>query len=416
MHLEKIEIINFRKFINLNLEFKPGVNILIGNNATGKTSILEAIKIALGGLFYGINSKFVSSPSIHKTKDVNYTRNEHGSFKRNYPTSINVEANVFNENIIWNRQLNTAKGSTTKKGLKELISLVKENSNGILPILAYYSTSRLYEGNKTSSSYKKDERYEAYHDALNAESSVSRFIKWFENEDRISYQNKKTTLVLELVSQAITNCIPKCKRVFYDSSITEIVVESQDGNIVPLSLMSDGYKIIISLIGDLSYRCAILNPQLGINCLSKISGVVLIDEIETHLHPSWQQRVINDLSKVFPLIQFIITTHSPIVLSATKAHVISFGEKSVSTNTFTYGRKPEYIMYSEQGVLSRTKDIQDKIDLFYLLIDKKDGLKEAKIILEDFFIAQFGESDPDTVRAKSDYEFALMEFDVEDSL
>lgn len=129
--------------------------------------------------------------------------------------------------------------------------------------------------------------------------------------------------------------------------------------------MSDGYKIIISLIGDLSYRCAILNPQLGINCLSKVSGVVLIDEIETHLHPSWQQRILNDLGKVFPLIQFIITTHSPIVLSATKAHVIRFGEKSVSTNTFTYGRKPEYIMYSEQDVLSRTKEVQDKIDLFY---------------------------------------------------
>lgn len=226
MHLEKIEIVNFRKFINLNLEFKLGINILIGNNATGKTSILEALKIALGGLFYGINSKFVSAPSIHKTKDVNYTRDQYGLFVRNYPTSINVKANVFNENIIWNRQLNTAKGSTTKKGLKELISLVRENSAGTLPILAYYSTSRLYEGNKTSSAYKKDERYEAYHDALDAESSVSRFIKWFENEDRISYQNKKNTLVLELVSQAITNCIPKGKRIFYDSSITEIVVES----------------------------------------------------------------------------------------------------------------------------------------------------------------------------------------------
>lgn len=417
MRIEKINIKNFRKFKDLDMEFQPGVNILIGDNAAGKTSILEALTIALGGFFYGINSKYVSAPSIHKTKDVQYTQNEYGQFYRNYPTLISVKGIVFNQDVQWNRELKTAKGRTTIEGLSDLKHIVRQQIQGALPIVAYYSITRLQmNGIGEKQSYKKDERYEGYLNALEAKSSVSKFIQWYENEDRVSYQEKVETHALRIVNGAIQNCLPNCSRVFYDAKLSEIVIENKNKEQTLFSLMSHGYHLITSLVGDLAYRCAVLNPQLEADCLRNTTGVVLIDEIETHLHPSWQQRIVSDLSKVFPKIQFIISTHSPIVLSGVKGNVIRLGIDSPIEDSaiLTYGRKPEYIMYSEQGVKSRLPEIQDQIDKFYELIESREGIKEAKEILDSFFIAQFGESDPDTVRAISDYEFALIEFDLEE--
>ncbi len=417
MRIDKVNIKNFRKFKDLNLDIKPGVNILIGENAAGKTSILEALNILIGSYFYGINSRFVNSPSIHKTRDVQFSQNELGQFDRMYPTKLSAEGEIFNFPTQWDRELKTAKGKTTIKGISHFKKIVEQNSDDTYPIITYYSISRLQTTNIDLSSYKKDERFEAYEHALDAKASVKKFIKWFENEDRTSYQEKEETFALKTVSNAIQLCIPNSKRVYYDAKLSEIVIENKQNEKTLFSLMSDGYRIVTSLIGDLAYRCAVLNAHLGEHCLDTTNGIVLIDEIETHLHPSWQQRVINDLQSVFPKIQFIISTHSPIVLSATKANVIRLDNIELQTEKqeiHTYGRKPEYILYSEQGVKSRNQVVQDQIDQFYELIDSKEGLIEAKEILDSLFIAQFGESDPDTVRAISDYEFALMEFDLEE--
>jgi len=419
MRLDKFKLENFRKFKDLSLDLKPGVNILIGENAAGKTSILEALTILLGSYFYGINSRFANSPSIHKTKDVTFSQNELGQFDRLYPTRLTAEGEIFNSSIEWNRELNSAKGKTTVKGLADLRKIIKNNLSQTLPIITYYSISRLQPTSMDSSSYQKDERFEAYELALNAKASVKKFIKWFENEDRISYQEKQDTYALTVVSKAIKSCIPNTKRVYYDAKLSEIIIENIHKEKTLFSLMSDGYRIITSLIGDLAYRCAVLNAHLGEHCLNKTNGIVLIDEIETHLHPSWQERVINDLQSVFPKIQFIISTHSPIVLSATKANVIHLDylqNGKEQQKVYTYGRKTEYIMYSEQGVVGRPPVIQEQINRFYELIDStveelsEEKLSKAKRILEELFIAQFGEKDPDTVRAKSDYEFAEMEF------
>jgi hypothetical protein len=71
---------------------------------------------------------------------------------------------------------------------------------------------------------------------------------------------------------------------------------------------------LLSLAGDLSMRAARLNPQLGQAVLKKTPGIVLIDELDLHLHPQWQRRVVSDLRRLFPKVQFIATTHSPFIV------------------------------------------------------------------------------------------------------
>lgn len=421
MELKKITLSNFRKFVDFELELKPGVNILIGDNATGKTSILEGLKVILGSFFYGVNSANVTAPSIIRDKDVRFSQSNVGQLERFYPTRVEAKG-VFNQKeVSWFRELKTAKGrTTTTSGLGELISLIEDERSLIkeYPVLSHYSTARLHTERKQTTKYKKDDRFEGYFNSLASSSSVSRFIDWFENEDRTSYEEGVKTSALKIVSEAIENCLPeKGLTISYSAKLTQIILKDSEGNITPYNMMSDGYKLITSLIGDLAYRCAVLNAHLGASCLQETKGVVLIDEIEMHLHPSWQVNIINSLEKTFPQIQFVITTHSPVVLAgASNANVIRLSSDSstgeyLKQKVHTVGRSIDNILYAEQKVITRSEEIRGLINKFYEFIETKETLDKAKEILDNVFIDKFGEYDPETIQAIQDYEFAVLELE-----
>lgn len=105
-----------------------------------------------------------------------------------------------------------------------------------------------------------------------------------------------------------------------DTDDLDLIYTSQNKKVrIPLSKLSDGYKCTISLIADIAYRMALLNPQLNENVLEITNGIVLIDEIDLHLHPEWQKRIISDLRNIFPKIQSIVSTHAPSVINSVKS-------------------------------------------------------------------------------------------------
>ncbi len=96
----------------------------------------------------------------------------------------------------------------------------------------------------------------------------------------------------------------------------KIFFELPDGRILPISTLSSGYKIVFAMVGDLAVRCVNLNPNLGENAITETNGLVLIDEIDQHLHPILQQQIVGILRNTFPKLQFIVTTHSPHVIAS----------------------------------------------------------------------------------------------------
>ncbi|MCL2162815.1 MAG: AAA family ATPase [Oscillospiraceae bacterium] len=104
--------------------------------------------------------------------------------------------------------------------------------------------------------------------------------------------------------------------VHYSMKAAEFCVVTHGGEIMPYSLLSDGYRCATSLIIDICRRILALNPQLGEKAIKEVSGVVLIDDIELHLHPKWQAKVLGDLLAIFPRLQFIVTTHAPAVIQS----------------------------------------------------------------------------------------------------
>jgi predicted ATP-binding protein involved in virulence len=117
-----------------------------------------------------------------------------------------------------------------------------------------------------------------------------------------------------LVLDAVVRCVDGATTAYYDGRYRNLVVVTGHAGPQLLSNLSDGQRIMLTLVGDLAARIVKLNPHLGEAALCETRGVVLIDELDLHLHPKWQRRVIRDLKTTFPQVQFVATTHSPQVI------------------------------------------------------------------------------------------------------
>ena len=165
--------------------------------------------------------------------------------------------------------------------------------------------------------------------------------------------------------------------------------------------MSDGYKNTLSMIGDIAYRMAVLNPTLGDQVLEKTPGVVLIDEIDLHLHPQWQQTILSDLNVIFPEVQFIVSSHAPAVINSVpreQIRILDHGEIYMPAAQ-TYGRDANSILREVMKVSERPADIKHRMDLFYAYMDEKNYKEADKVLTE--MEAIVGTTDPDIVAART---------------
>lgn len=182
----------------------------------------------------------------------------------------------------------------------------------------------------------------------------------------------------------------------------EVSIKRKNGTVesLPLRILSDGIKSTMSMIADIAYRMAILNPQLLDNILQETSGVVLIDEIDMHLHSSWQSKIIKVLTKTFPKVQFIFTTHSPSVLSnISNENILILNNLGIYKLTDkTYGRDIESIVHQIMRTEVRPQEIVENLKRFNNLLDE-GRINEAKKILEELEEV-LGENDTNIIDAR----------------
>lgn len=337
MKIEKMQIKNFRKFEELTIEFKPQINIIAGNNAAGKSTILEALAVGIGSFFLGIES--IPSPAIKKD-DIRVISRPVGSVLDRQPVlPVTVSCKgEFDSNIIsWSRSLKTESGRTTYGDalqIKDISSSIQNDiRNGkherILPVISYYGTGRLWLQRQENNSENKQtfsNRFDGYIDSLSALSNEKLLIKWFKKMTLIQAQEETLLPELSAVRKAISECYKSGNKTMSDTDVKfnlksdelEIIYTDQDGKKQrqPFRELSDGYRNTLSLVGDIAFRMAALNPQMLGEVTAKTPGIVLIDEIDQHLHPYWQKNILNCLTRIFPKVQFIVTTHSPNVISS----------------------------------------------------------------------------------------------------
>lgn len=410
MKIDKLRIKNFRCFEDLEMQLHQKCNILIGINGAGKSAILDAVSVALGGYLSGFDD--INSQSILQ-EDAHYKMFSAGSrieAQEQFPVEIYVEGSVepagpnqdeAPRTISWQRELNGKGRRTTYGNIKLIVDYAKAlqervrsgDTGCVLPLVAYYGTGRLWLQKRNRTLRKTGEklnRQRGYVDCIAAESNEKQMMQWFEEMTYIQLQEGRPIAELETVKKALRECYLSA-----DSSITDAqfaydvkscelevtIYRGQAAEKFPVRMLSDGEKGVISLVADIAYRMALLNPDL-LDRVLETPGIVLIDEIDLHLHPSWQKRIVGDLMRIFPNVQFIMTTHSPSVLAnISREHVWILDQyRLCQPPDTTYGRTVEEILRSIMDVNVRPDEILELQRDFDHAIDNEDYENAHKLL------------------------------------
>lgn len=429
MKLSSVSIKNYHCFTDETIYFDPNLTVLIGDNGCGKTSVLEAVKIALGSFFLGIDGITTTTIDKNDVRKVLYTSGSTVNAEPQFPIEISAAADfppcsstVTGLNsacrIEWKRSLSGTNNKTTVSEAKDIKqysemiqAAVREGKQDIeLPIISYYSTGRLWAQKKDTKDniFNSDEplsRFEGYKDCLSAVSNEKRMKKWFQTITFTELQDRTPSPELSAVKKAISVCfrniIPDCKpetvTVRYEVKSRELQIlylDKEDNMMVhPMHELSDGYRNTLGMIADIAYRMAVLNPQMLDKC-TEAHGVVLIDEIDLHLHPMWQKRIIADLREAFPNVQFIVTTHSPQVISSVSTNNIVRLRNYSAENVIeeTYGKDTNLVLNTFMGVSERPEPIMDEINKIRDMLDNGQ-FSEAKPLI-DSLAKKLGADDP----------------------
>jgi len=402
MHIDSIEVKNFRGFEFLHVDIPPGpLTVFAGDNGSGKTSLIDAIALGLGGFLSGIPE--VPTNSIDKT-DIRMKTILVGSVidrQAQVPVEITCTGSIDTGNAItWKRSLTSLNGRTTIKDAKAIIakaaslasSVKKGSTDVVLPLVSYYGTGRLWAQKKEKSTISKDSRFSGYQDCLDIKANDKLLVAWLRKMTLIQLQQGKNLPELRAVLQAITSCTassldvePSTVHSYFDMKTDELCIEyvtnTGDSHNHPVHELSEGYKNTISMVADIAYRMAKLNPQL-LDLVLTTSGVVLIDEIDQHLHPTWQQKILEDLMKVFPNIQFIVSTHSPFIIStAPVGSVVTITNDETFIAEDMYGSDVNTTTLAVMDASPRKPKIQELFDTFNTYLDE-ESYKEAREILD----------------------------------
>ena len=412
MFLKSMVLHNFRCFSDLEVCFKNRLTVIVGNNGAGKSTVLEGATIAAGTFTSAMDG--LTNYGIKKS-DAHYKCFDLGSnvdVQPQFPVEIIAAGNVDGKDITWTRNLNSANSRGGLASAKELTLIAQEYQNRMrngdkdlkLPIISYYGTGRLWDQhrNKKSDTFEKTNRSNGYIDSLDSAANDKLMMKWFQKMTMQELQRKQeipefaaVKTAMEQVFSSITGFSNVSVQFNLDTGDIDILYYDNNNEHVriPLSLLSDGYKCTISLIADIAYRMALLNPQLLDKVLTETEGIVLIDEIDLHLHPTWQKRILKDLMDIFPKVQFIVSTHAPEVINSVKRDsiVILKNNNVFAAADETYGKDANTILREVMEVSTRPDAVRSLFEQFYDLLDKEEW-RQAEAVIEQLE-AEVGNND-----------------------
>ncbi len=388
MYLEKIHIENYKAIEKIEINLRPGVNLLIGDNGAGKTSVLEGIAVALGGLF--VNVAGVSTKNIVKD-DVRMNIKPIGdsstTIEYHEPVLAGCSLHVTEEqDFAWNRIKEEVSATHTKIDDKNVCVWMKKltnDSDTILPLISFQSAARAWRVRRgdfgTELKKKLDDRRCGYIGCLDSSMDVKSIQQWCLKQE-IVRSNKGTVREYEMFKNIVASFMKEINEldaipsIYYSPQFDELVYK-EDETEMPISKLSAGYQSLLWMVMDLAYRVCMLNPEL--ESREQITGIVLIDEIDLHLHPKWQWNVIDALRKTFAGVQFIIATHSPIVISASKeANLVLLDDaKEVNYLPDCYGYEVEDVLRYRQESVSRPKKVKMLVDEIENAIEDIDFAK-----------------------------------------
>jgi predicted ATP-binding protein involved in virulence len=408
MHIHSLHLRQYRAALDLELQFHDRMNVFVGVNGAGKSTVLSAISIMLSWLVNRIKGSTSGRPidedSITKGKAFTFAS-----------IQLNLQASQ-DQHYAWSL-VKTKSGSAHAEHKSQLAEvheyakLIQENltspeQNASIPLFVYYPVNRaVLDIPLRIRDRHRFTTLSAYDEALTSGANFRTFFEWFrEREDLENEARRDQTFSpdkqLEAVRRALYEFLPQFSNLTVRRNPLRMEV-SKNGKPLEINQLSDGEKCVIALIGDLARRLAIANP--GMNNSLHGAGVVIIDEVDLHLHPSWQQMLIPQLLSTFTGCQFFLSTHSPHVITHAKSECIFLIEQTehgieARKPVNSYGKTVDRVLEDFMG-LTRLRPHEVEVSLrkiYETIANGLPNLAREKIAELERVIG----SDPDLVKAE----------------
>lgn len=395
MRIDRLHIENFKKFERTEppFELHPHFTLLVGDNGSGKTSVLDALAVALG-LWHkaapGSGWRNILAEEIRLTP---VRAGDRIQFRPQLPSRITVEGSIgFRENLRWTRMIREGGTRTTNAEAREAEKSITETvqaaeaQSAPLPVLAYYGAGRAWlPTNKRPAirtSQRRPQQFDAYRNCLDTRIHDRELNEWFLFEAAAANGQGEGRPGYRAVKQAVLDCIPEANGLRYDSDLKEIVLSIR-GFEQPFYNLSAGQRMMLAMVADIAIKAVTLNSYLlgpdqpggsdPMHVLRQSPGVVLIDELDVHLHPIWQRRVATDLKGTFQKIQFVCTSHSPQVIGEVRPEEVRLlRAEHTDTPAQSYGMDSNWIVEVLMEGAERNPAIKGRLEKIFRLIEEKN--------------------------------------------
>ncbi len=428
--MKNIEIRDFRCFRQLLVDFTPGINLLIGDNASGKTSLLLPCKYAVNCFFSGFSDQSTIWSAPQKDDFLRLNVGE----KRLATIPLYLDFSYFNDDFEASSTFELAdhfqslccKNEKNRKplvsGLKNLRDYGKFLSQEAfrydyaaekalqviaLPLIVSYSTHGIHKNQKVNSNYFKEIHQTpsfGYYLCGSTDGLLEHWVRRLLVLEEAGKNLVERTVVVNALHDMFGESGCDVIREF-DVRINykDVICIFKDGREIPVSILSDGYRRLVSIVVDIAFRCALLNSlKFGNQAARKTRGTVIIDEIDLHLHPSLQSIVLKALQHTFPNLQFIVSTHAPMVMSGVESddrNCVMYMEYNAELKEYevskvaTYGMDLSTLAETVLKVPSRDPAVKKELDSLAEYIDKEDYVEARRYLahLKD----QFGDRLPE---------------------
>lgn len=428
MKLEALSLAHCGGFEQLDISFESDVTLIAGVNGVGKSTVLHALAVLLSRAMPEFTPSR-SAPLYFTDDDIH---GDKGSLE--VSARIRIDGQTINggvqrlraadekgDRFMLLRQAEEAAGAADfaqvlsgrtltgelEAGLKETrVALATLKSAAHPPLAVYFSPKRQLPGQPRSLPEAKPfDPSIAYSRALHdREVELREFMHWFRTQEKLGATNEPRRFkVLDALRAVVVELLPEFGNLRIQEQPRLGFVVDKRGQPFYLHQLSDGERGLLALVFDLTRRLAIANPESE-NPIAEGVGLVLIDEIELHLHPKWQRDVLQRLRDIFKACQLVVTTHSPLVLGEVPARCVRFlefgnGKVGVAMPAEAYGMDANRILQEFMGTPVRNRQVEGQLKTLFELIDKErfDAARAAITDLE----RKLGEDEPELTRASS---------------